>query len=89
MASKGFWTSYPQKFWTELDWRAWEKAGRPKVPLAMRLPTHDQYQQRPLVVPEPAHTLPAGVRWLGPKAKANRRDARGKAVDEILSQLGR
>ena len=36
MAKEGFWDHYPQKYWQEIDWRGWEKAGRPRVPYAMR-----------------------------------------------------
>jgi hypothetical protein len=85
--SQGFWDHYPQKWWMEVDWQAWQKAGRPTVPPGMRLTTPRARTER-LVQPEPQHTLPRGVRWVGDQARTRPRDARAKSIDAMLAKLG-
>jgi hypothetical protein len=87
MANLPWWTGYPQNVWTELDWAQWEKEGRPRLPLEVKLPARDR-TERPLVQPEPQHTLPRGVRWVGDQARTRPRDARAKSIDAMLAKLG-
>lgn len=81
-----WWESYPQKYCAEIDWQKWEAAGKPKLPRAMRVPLPDAHE-RPLVLPEPRHTLTTGA-WVGRAAKPTRRDARARSVDALLAKLG-
>jgi hypothetical protein len=75
------------KFWTEEDYSAWDKAGRPTVPPALRLKFPERSVRPPLVTPAPRHTLTTGS-WLTPDAKQTRREAKSKAVDQLLGEMG-
>ena len=74
---------YPQKVWTEADWRDWEKAGRPAIPRENRLPLaqHPPLDTLPVIVPP----VTLGGFSLYPR-KSSARDARGRAVDKLISK---
>jgi hypothetical protein len=81
--TRPWWKHYPRRYWTEVDWQAWEKAGKPKVPKDPILEKQGE-PINPTVTP-PAQTLPAGFSMF---PKQSKRDARGRAVDQLLDQLG-
>jgi hypothetical protein len=75
--------TYARRFWTETDWSAWERAGRPKVPKDPIL----EKQGRPIeplpVVPQ-APTL--AVDSLHEKP-STRQERRSRAVDELVAKV--
>jgi hypothetical protein len=87
MARRGFWDHYPKKYWVAEDWAAWEKAGRPKVPPDMELqpPPPRELGNSP-VIPPPGPM--SAVTTLFPPKPRGRGDARSRAVDKLLDELG-
>jgi len=95
---KGFWDSFPQAWWVEGDWKAWEKAGRPRVPVELRLgsPIPKRFDARPPVVPERLDTLPVvdppgglfGGFDLYAPGRPKGQSARSAAIDGLLDKLG-
>jgi hypothetical protein len=86
---KGFWDHHPNEFWFEVDWRAWEKAGRPKVPAHLELPDPPAREigNSPVAVAPPGPT--SAMTTLFPKPRGREvRGARSRAVDKLLEQLG-
>ena len=85
MSKRGFWDHYPQKYWVEADWAAWDKAGRPRVPSAMRLsserPTKPGLDQVSVV--EPPHLADAFDLY----AKPSKGNARSRGVDALLEKM--
>lgn len=85
----GFWNTYPQWYWAEADWKAWAKAGRPRIPVGMRLssqPRAPRLDQVP--TPAPLHPLP-DVDWFGKaRPRAARRGPANPKVDQMLAKLG-
>jgi hypothetical protein len=78
--------SYPRRYWTHLDWAAWERDGRPKVPRDPVLEKQGQPLNPTLPVAPPAQTLTYPFA-LHPK-KSTARDARGRSVDRLLEAVG-
>jgi hypothetical protein len=85
MGKRGFWDTYPQRYWVEVDWRAWEKAGRPSVPYSLRLKSEPP-RSTDLPPAQPRHLAPSGFR-LYPQPRRPR-SAKAKAVDALLSKIG-
>jgi hypothetical protein len=88
MSRRGFWDNYAQEHWTEIDWRAWEKAGRPRVPVENRLSA--KLPPKPLDLP-PRVDPPGGLFGgfsLYPKPKPRDQSARSRSVDRLLAHLG-
>ena len=80
---RGFWEDYPKKFWTEPDWQAWEKAGRPRVPSHLDLQPPPAQEIGTLPTPPPGPQLAPG--WF---TKPSRREAsaRSRAVDRLIEK---
>jgi hypothetical protein len=89
VCSRGFWSHYPQRNWTEADWKAWEKAGRPSVPrdLALGSEFDGPYKpvgDRPPVAPPGLAPVMSWRLFETPAVGG----ARSKAVDRLLDDLG-
>jgi hypothetical protein len=86
--SRGFWTLYPQEWWTEIDWRAWEKAGRPRVPVGMKLSAKPP--PKPLDLPprvDPPGGLFNGFDLHAP-GRPRGQSTKSANVDLMLAKLG-
>jgi hypothetical protein len=82
-----FWDHYPKKLWAEADWKAWEKAGRPKVPrhLDLQSPPPPELGNS-VVIPPPGPT--SAVTTLFPKPRGREvRGAQSRAIDRVLAEL--
>ena len=82
----GFWETFPKKWWTAVDWECWEKAGRPRVPREMELPSLTPAKElgNTPVIPPPGPQPSFGL-----FAKPRRREARNaqsRAVDGLIEK---
>jgi hypothetical protein len=86
MSKRGFWTAYPQKWWSKADWEAWDKAGRPRVPVGMRLDA--ELPSKPLD-PTPLAGPPVfnGFDLYAP-GRPRGQSARSASIDRLLAKLG-
>ena len=88
MSKRGFWDSYPQKFWMPEDWAGWEKAGRPRVPVGLRLsaePRSPRLDTLPIV--DPPGGLFNGFS-LNPKPRPRGQSRRSQEIDALLAKHG-
>jgi len=85
---KPFWKHHPQEHWTEIDWRAWDKAGRPRVPVGLRLsaklPPKRLDNLEPIV--PPSHPFTGFDLYAKPKPRGQ--SARSASIDRLLEKLG-
>ena len=83
--SAPFWTHYPKKYWVEVDWQAWEKAGRPRVPPDMELELLPEREMgNSPVIPPPGPQ--SAVTTLFPRPSRRGANARSRAVDRWLEK---
>ena len=85
MSRPGFWDHFPKKWWTAVDWEAWEKAGRPRVPREIDLETPPGPALGNSVVIPPPGPQPS----FGLFAKPRRREGAGaqsRAVDKVIEK---
>ena len=77
---------YPQAFWTEAEWRQWERAGRPRIPPRLRLSAKVPKNLDPTPVVQPTHML-GGFDLNGQRRPRAGRAARPE-IDRLLAKLG-
>jgi hypothetical protein len=76
---------YPKKWWVEEDWRAWERAGRPKVPAHLELESPHEQQIGP-TLPLPPPGPQSSVTTLFPRQSRRDADARSRAIDRLIEK---
>ena len=83
--SQPFWQHYPKKSWLEVDWQAWEKAGRPRVPRHLELESpHEQRLDPTLPLPPPGPQ--SAVTTLFPRKSRRDVSARSRGIDRWLEE---
>jgi hypothetical protein len=86
------WEHCPKKWWTEPDWQAWEKAGRPRVPrhLDLRTPLEVEQETEQRIgtkLPVPPPGPQSAVTTLFPKPRRREAaSARSRAVDRLIEE---
>jgi hypothetical protein len=85
---KGFWNHYPMENWVKADWDAWDRAGRPRVPVENRLSA----KPPPTPLDLPPRVDPRGGLFngfeLNPKPRPRHQNARSREVDRLLESMG-
>ena len=64
------WEHFPQKYWTEADWRHWERHGRKRVPIGLRLDADVPQRLDVPPVVQPPHPFD-GFDLSGQRSKGN------------------